>query len=117
MREEVFGEMPHIKWDGAHIKWCIDENEYFSGRTLGIKYKNKDYILLGYPEDKTLIINETDLSLNQLKEISGALCDIFGTEIIKAYMPASPLREGEKITSALMYNTDVDNPYINMIMI
>lgn len=116
MREDAFCGVSHIKWDGAHIKWCIEENEYFSGKTLGIKYKNKDYFLLGYPERGSLIINETDLSLNELSEISGSLCGIFGTERIKAYMP-DHCEEGEKITSSLLYNTNTNNPYINMIMI
>ena len=116
MREDAFHNVSHVKWDDAHIKWCIDENEYFSGKTLGVKYDNKDYFLLGYPEDNALIINETDLSVNQLKSISGSLCSIFGTEIIKAYSSAA-CGEGEESVSVMLYNSTIDNPYINMIMI
>ena len=116
MREAAFCNAPHAMWDDAHIKWCVLENEYFSGKTLEIIYDNKSYFLLGYPEGNALIINETDLSVKQLKKISRQLCDMFGTEIIKAYMPAS-CEEGESTVCAMLYNSHIDNPYINMIMI
>lgn len=114
MREAAFSDISHIKWDMAHIDWCIKENEYFSGKTLGINYNGKDYFILAYPEDKALIINETDLSVEALGEIGGALCEIFGTEQIKAYMPAAPC-EGN--VSILLCNAKITNPYINLIMI
>ena len=63
MREKAFCNIPRAKWDNAHIKWCIEENECFSGKTLGIKFENKEHFLLGYPEENTLFINETDLSI------------------------------------------------------
>ena len=116
MREAAFGEIPHIKWGDAHIKWCIDENEYYSGKTLGIKYDNKDYFLMGYPEDGVLIINETDLSVNQLAGLSGSLCDYFKTNTIKAYVPAD-CESGENTAFALLYNSQVKNTYINLILI
>ncbi len=116
MRENAFDGIPHIEWSNAHIKWCVLENEYFSGKTLGIKYENKDYFLMGYPENNTLIINETDLTVNQIKNISNSLGSIFGTERIEAYMPAF-CGEGEKAISIMLYNSQINNPYINMIMI
>jgi GNAT superfamily N-acetyltransferase len=117
MREAAFDGALHVQWDDAHISWCIDENEYFSGKTLGIKYENKDSFLMGYPENGTLVINETDLSVKELSKISGALCGIFGTKRIKAYIPSAPGAEGEKAVTALLYNSRTDNTYINMIMI
>lgn len=115
MRETAFNEISHIKWDDAHIKWCVEENEYFSGKTLGINYDNKEYFLMGYPENNELVINETDLSVNQLNEISASLCDVFGTKTVKAYMPVCD--EGDNYVSVLLYNLQTDRPYINMIMI
>ena len=117
LREAAFNDIPHIKWEDAYIRWCIKENEFFSGKTIEISYDNKSYFLLGYPENGTLIINETDLSVNQLKTISGSLCRLFGTEKIIAYMPDfSCGKEGNSL-SVLLYNTHIAHPYINMIMI
>ena len=116
MREAALNDISHVKWNDAHIKWCVDENEYYSGKTLGIKYDNKDYFLLGYPEDGTLIINETDLSVNQLGEFGALLCSVFGTENIKAYMPAD-CAAGADTVFTLLYNSEIENPYINLIMI
>jgi GNAT superfamily N-acetyltransferase len=117
MREEAFSDVPHVKWDNAHIKWCIEENEYFLGKTLGVKIDNKDYFLMAYPENNTLVINETNLCVNQLKAIGACLCEAFNTDMICAYMPESLCDEGEKTISNLIYNSKISNPYINMIMI
>lgn len=117
MRNAAFSAISYVEWDNAHINWSIEENKYFSGKTLRIDLKGKKYFLLGYPEDNTLIINETDLSVSQLRELSGSLCDIFGTKLIKAYMPDFSCEEGERFTSSLLYNTRVSNPYVNMILI
>ena len=83
--------------NGNLLKWCIKENEFFSGRTLKFQYDGKLHFLMAFPDDETLIIDETDLSLNQLKEISGALCDLFETKTIKANLPEFLCDEGEKI--------------------
>ena len=116
MRDTAFEYMPYVKWDDEHINWCIEENKLFSGRTVKITFEDKDYFLLGYPEDNALIINETDLSVSQLQNLSGALCSLFGTETIKAYLPCSSCDEGEKIISSVLYNTPEINTYVNLIM-
>ena len=117
MRNEAYSDIPFARWDDGHIRWCVKENEYYHGRTLKITLNKKDYFLMGYPEDNTLIINETDLSVNQLKQLSGALCDLFGTELIKAYLPDFSCDEGERIISSVVYNTPVCNTYVNLILI
>jgi len=117
MRENAFCSIPHVKWDNAHILWCIEENELFSGRTLRINYDNRDYFIMAYPENETLVINETDLSLKQLKAIGGFLCSVFKTEKLEAYLCPQTCREGEKTVSNLVYNSEIENPYINLIMI
>ena len=117
LRNAAFCDTPYVKWSDEHIHWCIEENEYFSGKTLKFEFEDKDYFLLGYPEENTLIINETNLSLNQLKHLSGALCNVFGTEHIKAYMPDASCCEGERIISSVVYNTSICNTYVNLILI
>ena len=117
MREKAFANIPHAKWDNAHIDWCINENELFYGRTLGIKFDNGEYFLLGYPENNTLVINETNLDVEQLKEASAFLCSLFRTKKIAAYMCNITCKEGEKTIPNLIYNSNFNNPYINMIMI
>lgn len=117
MRSAAFKGVTHIKWDDAHIKWCIDENAMFSGKTLKIELDGKEYFLMGYPEKDRLIINETDLSPTQLKQLSAALCDVFGTVRLETYMPCFSCDEGETLVSSVMYNTGVKNAYVNLIMI
>ena len=117
MREAAFSEIPHAKWEDAHIQWCIEENELFSGKTLGIKHGGRDYFILAYPEEDTLVINETNLSANMLKELGGSLCSVFDTKRIYAYMPNQTCPEGEKSTANLVYNSLICNPYLNMILI
>ncbi|MBR4242159.1 MAG: GNAT family N-acetyltransferase [Eubacterium sp.] len=117
LRNAAFDDIPYVKWEEEHIRWCIEENKYFSGKTIKFEFDGKEHFLLGYPEDKTLIINETDLSLSQLEQLSGALCNIFKTEMIKAYMPDYSCGEGERIISSVAYNAAVDKTYINLILI
>ncbi|MBE6719537.1 MAG: GNAT family N-acetyltransferase [Ruminococcaceae bacterium] len=116
MRDAAFKNMPYVRWDNGHIRWCIEENKLFSGKTVKIEFESKCYFLLGYPEGNTLIINETDLSLSQLKQLSGALCRLFGTENLKAYMPYNACNECDKTISSLLCNTSERNIYVNLIM-
>lgn len=116
MREAAFADIPHIAWDHAQLQWCIEENALFSGETLGIRYENREYFLLAYPEEDTLIINETNLPVEALKALSGALCAHFGTARLQAYLPQHTCREGEETIPHLLRNASVENPYINIIM-
>ena len=116
MRNAAFSDIPYVRWDDEHICWCVSENAYFSGRTLKICADSKEHFLMAYPSDGTLIINETDMSLHELKNLSGALCELFGTKLIKAYMHDS-CNEGEKIISSVIYNTDFSNIYVNQILL
>ena len=117
MRNAAFSGLPYAKWSDRHIKWCIDENEYFSGKTIAINANGEQYFLMGSPEGDTLIITETNLSLKQLKEFSGALCDLFNTKLIKAYMPDFSCVEGEEIISSLVNNLPLRKTYVNLILI
>ena len=117
MRNEAFSAMPYAKWQDEYVRWCVDENAYCSGKTLGIKHDGKDYFLMGYTEDEQLIINETSLSITQLRQLSGALCDLFGADNIKAYLPEAACDEGEAVISSFIYNTPPRHTYVNLILI
>ncbi len=117
MRDAAFSGIPYVKWQDDHLHWCVAENNYYSGKTIGIRWEERNYFLMGYPEKNTLIINETSLSVAQLRQLSGALCALFGTELLKAYMPETACREGEKIISSVVYNTPHRNTYVNLILI
>ena len=116
-REAAFADIPHARWENDHIRWCMEENAYFSGKTLAIDYENHDYFLLGYPENGTLVINETNLSIAQLKALSGALCTQFQTKKITAYLPKESGAQGDASLPLLLYHAAVNHPYINLIMI
>lgn len=116
MRNKAFSDIPYGEWSDEHIRWCLEDNEFYDGRTVKISLSGKEYFLMAYPQDSELIITETDLSLDELKELSGSLCDLFGTELIKAYMPDS-YKEGESIDSSIVYNAPLLNTYVNLILI
>ena len=116
MRDAAFSGTPHISWQDGHIKWCVAENEYFGGRTLGLTLDENEHFIMGYPEDDTLIISETSLSASQLERVSGNLCELFGTSRMRAYMPDS-CGVGERILSSVVYNTPLRTTYVNQILI
>ncbi len=117
MRNEAFSSRSYVKWDNRHLRWCIKENEYFSGKTLSVNLNGKDYFIMAYPDSGTLVLNETNLSPEQLKQLCGALCDMFKTKLIKAYLPDFSCNEGEKIVSSAVYNSPLNNTYVNLILI
>ena len=117
MRNFAFSHLPYAKWSDRHLKWCVEENEYFSGKTFSVKLNGEEYFIMAAPENNALIITETNLSVKQLKQLSGALCDMFGTEHLKAYMPEFACDEGEKIITSLVYNAPLKNTYVNLILI
>ncbi len=116
MRDSAFSDIPYAKWSDSHISWCVEENAFFSGRTLAFEYGGSEHFLMCYPVNDTLIITETDLSLDALKILSGSFCELFGTQHLMAYMPES-CPEGKKIISSIVYNAPLRNTYVNMILI
>ncbi len=117
LRNETFSSIPYVKWPDRYVDWCIKDNEFFGGRTLGFEYDGNEHFLMAYPEDKTLIVTETSLSPAQLKKLGGGICDIFGSELIKAYMPERFCSEGESVIATVILNAPVKHTYANLLLI
>ena len=117
MRNSAFADYAFAKWEDAHIRWAMTENAFFAGETLCVKWQGNAYFLLGYPEGDTLMVNETNLPHDILKQCSGALCTHFGTKKVYAYLPAFACEEGEQILSSAVYNTKIHHTYVNLILI
>ncbi len=116
MRNRAFCGRPYAKWPDRHVCWCAADNEYFGGKTLAFEFNGKEHFLMACPSGDTLEITETDLSLDELKQASGALCALFGTELLKAYMPDYSCEEGEEIVSSVIYNAPMNNTYVNLLL-
>ena len=116
LRDSAFSGTAYVKWSDDYIRWCIYENAFFSGRTLKTVINGKEHFILVYPEGDILVINETDMSLSELKQVGSSLCSLFGKNRIKAYIPGS-CEEGEEIISSLIYNSELRNYYVNLILI
>ena len=116
MRDSAFSENTYVKWPDEYIRWCIKDNEFFSGKTFMTELDGKKHFLMVFPKEDKLIVNETDLSVEQLKLLSGYLCESFGSKTIEAYMP-SCCEEGEPILTSFIYNSELRNYYTNLILI
>ena len=117
LRNAAFCDHPYVKWPDEHIRWSVAENDYCGGRTIAIEYNNKTHFLMGVPENGILKIIETDMSADELRVTSGALCKLFGTGSIKAFMPDYSCSEGEEIVSSFIRNAPLLNSYVNLILI
>ena len=117
MRNAAFSGRPYAMWPDRHVRWCVSENEWFGGKTLAIEMDGAAFFLTGAPEGDALLITETNLSLPQLKRASGALCALFGTGLLKAYLPADSCAEGREIVSSLVFNAPLRHTYVNLILI
>ena len=117
MRNRVFSDRPYAKWPDRHLRWCVAENEWCGGKTLAVEMDHDVYFLIGAPRGNTLLITETNLSFSQLKRASGALCALFGTGLLQAYLPDFSCSEGEEIVSSIVYNAPLRNTYVNLLLI
>ena len=115
MRDAAFSKGTYVKWSDEYVRWCVDENAFFSGKTLKVKIDGKEYFLMAYPKGDELIVNETNLEADLLKQVGGALCDLFAKKTIKAYMPEY-CKEGEEEMSSYIYNSELRNYYVNLIL-
>lgn len=117
MRDAAFSDRPYAKWPDSHIRWCVDENEFCGGKTVAVRLNGESRFLMGSPRKDSFLITETDMSLSQLRQASGALCGFFGAAVLQAYLPDHSCREGKKIVSSLVYNAPLLNTYVNLILI
>ena len=117
MRSRAFADRPHAEWPDRHVEFCMKENAFFGVRTLAVEMDGETRFVMGAPSAQTLVITETDLTLPQLRRAGGALCDLFGTGLIKAYLPEHTREEGEEIISSIVYNAPLSKTYVNLILI
>ena len=117
LRDAAFSDRPYAQWPDRHVRWCFTENEWFGGKALAVEMDGGVHFLMGAPEEGALLITETDLTLPQLRRAGGALCAMFGTGLLKAYLPGDACPEGEEILSSIVYNGPLRNTYVNLILI
>lgn len=117
MREQTFSAGRFVSWPDRHLDWCFVDNAYFGGKTLAVTLDGCEYFLMGVPDGDMLTVIETNLSLPQLKWASGALCALFGTGRMQAYLPDASCEEGERIVSSIVYNAPLRSTYVNLILI
>ena len=98
MRNLAFRSHPHAEWPDRYVRFCVAENAFLGGKTLAIEADGAVCFLMGAPQGNELLITETDLSLSQLKDASGALCAMFGV-------------------SSVIYNSPLNNTYVNLLLI
>ena len=117
LRNAAFSAHPHAEWPDGHTAFCMDENAWFGGKTLAFSLDGGVHFLMAAPEDGTLIITETDLTLPQLKRAAAAFNGVFGTERVRAYLPDFACGEGEEILSSMVYNSPFEDTYVNLILL
>ena len=71
---------------------------------------------MGYPSGGVLRITETDLHPEQLKLFASALCGLFGTVRLEAFLPENSCREGEIVVSSSVFNAPLRHTYANLLL-
>lgn len=117
MREQAFSSHPHVKWSDRYVRFCIDENAFFGGKTLAVELDGGVFFVMCEPRGEALTVIETNLTPCQLRRAAGALCDFFHTQLLKAYLPDYSCDEGEEIISSIVYPPLLRNTYVNLILI
>ncbi len=116
MRDRAFSGRPYVKWPDAHVKWCVDENAFCGGRTLSVCMEGNVYFLLGYPDGGVLRVTETDMPAQLLRKAAGALCELFGTGSLEAFLPEDSCREGVSVVSSAVFNAPLRRTYANLLL-
>lgn len=117
MRNAAFSARPFAAWQDRYVRTCVRENAFLGGRTIAVGVESAEYFLMGAPKDGALRITETNLPYTLLSRTAGALCALFGTDLLKAYLPGDACLEGEEIVSSVVYNGPLRNTYVNLILI
>ena len=117
MRCRAFGSHPHVEWSDRYVGYCVAENAFSGGRTLAVETDGDVHFLMAAPKENRLLITETDLSFTQLTRLGGALCELFGADVLQAYLPDYTGCEGEEIVSSVIYNAPLQNTYVNLLLI
>lgn len=116
LRNAAFSHRPFVKWPDAHVRWCVDENAYCGGRTLSLSLDGRTFFLMACPDGGVLRVTETDLSPAQLRLAASALCSLFGTARLEAYLPEASCREGPAVVSSVVFNAPLRNTYANLLL-
>ena len=116
LRNAAFSGGPYVKWPDAHVRWCVDDNAYFSGRTLSLTFAGSTRFLMGYPSDGILRVTETDLRPGELRQAASALCKLFGTSSLEAYLPEDCCGEGDAIVSSAVFHAPLRHTYANLLL-
>lgn len=117
LRGAVFSTRPFARWPDSHLVWCVKENKFCGGETLSVMLDGTTHFLMGAPRENAFLIYETDLTVLQLQQLSGALCKRFRTDFLKAYLPEDACEEGQKIISSVVFNAPHQHTYVNLILI
>ena len=117
LRNEAFSGRPYVKWPDAHVQWCVDENAFCGGRTLTLSLDGNTYFLMGYPVNDALRVSETNLRPEQLRLAASALCGLFGTARLEAFVPEESCGEGNTVVSCAVFNAPMRHTYANLLLI
>ncbi|MBR4656213.1 MAG: GNAT family N-acetyltransferase [Oscillospiraceae bacterium] len=116
LRNAAFSGRPFVKWPDAHVRWCVEENAFCGGRTLSLSLDGSRHFLMGCPEDGVLRVTETDLSPGELHSAASALCSLFGTARLEAFLPEESCREGSNVISSVVFNAPLRRTYANLLL-
>lgn len=117
MRDCAFSSHPYVKWSDRHVGFCINETAFFGGRTLSVELDGCKYFIMCAPQNDSLKVIETNLSLQQIRRVAYALCETFSVKQLTAYLPDYLCSEGEDVVSSIVYNAPLRNTYVNLILI
>lgn len=115
MRNAYYADIPHIKWDIAHIAWSAAENRLCGGESIKIEYKGNMYFAMTNNKNGILNITESSLSEKTLREISGDLLQRYQCHDILALFPESICDTGDYFT--VSRNCTTENVFPNLLMI
>ncbi len=116
LRNAAFSDRPFVRWPEAHVRWCVDENAFCGGRTLSLSLDGRAFFLMACPDGGVLRVTETDLGPEQLRRAASALCSLFGTARLEAYLPEASCREGPAVVSSVVFNAPLRNTYANLLL-
>ena len=116
LRNAAFSDRPYVKWPDAHVRWCVDENAFCGGRTLLFSLDGSTHFLMGCPSGGVLRVTETDLRPEQLRQIAPALCELFGTASLEAFLPWEDGWEGPSVVASRVLNAPMRHTYANLLL-
>ena len=117
IRNGYFNNDGLILWDDDAIDYAMKENKFCGGFTVEITSKAASYAVIARPFENFLMITESTVPKEYLKDVTAYLCEKYGFEYAVWTRASYDIAEGEAFLSGMSCNLKKPEfAYLNLVL-